>query len=254
MPKENLYTLCYEVGAAHAPLPIWASHQDNPLELTPNPTVPSIIPIHNVPTAFRVTSFLSTEESLKLIKLAESLGFEEDAAVSLPRYVRHNESLVWIADKSTHNILWNRCKSLLEEHLKTFTSKKPLGINQRFRFYKYNTGDFFKPHTDGAWPASAVLDGKLITNAHPDRYSLMTFLIFLNDDFEGGETAFYVHKDDPTKAAKRSKDVKVVAIKPLSGSVLCFAHGTHAQHCMHGSKEIIKGSKYIIRTDLLFEL
>ena len=254
MPKDNFYTLCYEAGTAHTPLPIWAAHQENPLQLTPNSTVPSVIPIYNIPTAFRLTSFLSTDESHQLIALAESLGFEEDAAVSLPRHIRHNESLVWIADQSTHNILWNRCKNLLEEHLKTFTSKKPVGINQRFRFYKYNQGDFFKPHTDGAWPASAVVDGKLIANAHPDRYSLMTFLIFLNDNFEGGETTFYVHKDDPTKAAKRSEDVKVVALKPLSGSVLCFAHGTHPQHCMHGSKEIIKGSKYIIRTDLLFEL
>ena len=251
--SKDFYTLCYETGAARTPLPVWTSHHENPLKLSATPTTPSLISITDVPTAFRVQDFLSSHEAQQFITLAESLGFEEDAAVSLTRDVRHNESLVWVIDQATHDILWQRCQVLLENYLKTFSDKKPLGINQRFRFYKYAKGDFFKPHTDGAWPASAVVNEKLIANAYNDRYSLMTFLIFLNDNFKGGETTFYVHKDDSTKAAKRSEDVKVVGIKPLEGSVLCFAHGTHPQHCMHGSKEIIEGSKYIIRTDLLFE-
>ena len=35
-----------------------------------------------------------------------------------------------------------------------FQAKKALGINARFRFYRYQAGDYFKPHTDGAWPGS----------------------------------------------------------------------------------------------------
>lgn len=38
----------------------------------------------------------------------EELGFTDDAAVSLPRRIRHNSNLVWIADDVTLDILWKR--------------------------------------------------------------------------------------------------------------------------------------------------
>lgn len=54
----------------------------------------------------------------------------------------------------------------------------------------------------------------------------MTFLILLNDNFEGGETQFLVNADQPGKPAKRGDR----------------------------QAQITKGVKYIIRTDMLFEI
>ena len=130
--------------------------------------------------------------------------------------------------------------------------KKPQGLNKRFRFYKYDKGDFFKAHTDGSWTGSSIVDRKLISNAYPDRLSQMTFLIFLSENFEGGATQFLVDKNDPTKPAQKAEDVKLVDLMTPAGGVLCFPHGTHPLHCMHSSVEILSGVKYVIRTDVLF--
>ena len=49
----------------------------------------------------------------------------------------------------------------------------------------------YRPHVDGAWPGSGLLDGKVVFDAFGDRWSRLTFLIYLNDGFEGGATTFY---------------------------------------------------------------
>ena len=82
----------------------------------------------------------------------------------------------------------------------------------------------------------------------------MTFLIFLSEDFQGGETRFLVNADDPTQPATRNDKVKNVDIRTPVGGILCFPHGMHPLHCIHSSVPITEGIKYIIRTDVLFEL
>ncbi|MGB6020632.1 MAG: oxidoreductase [Sulfurimonadaceae bacterium] len=247
--------MAYEVGAENTPVPTWASKEENPLALDEayDKTVQRV-EVDSVPGAFQLLDLFTKDECEHFVKTTELLGYSEDASVSLPRSVRHNENLVWVADDTTHDIIWDRCKTLMDDNNNIFNGKKPLGLNKRFRIYKYAQGDFFRPHTDGAWPGSSVVDKKLITNAYRDRYSQMTFLILLSDDFTGGATEFYVDKNDPSKPAKRSEDVMVVDVKTPRGGVLCFPHGTHPLHCLHSSEEILSGVKYIVRTDLLFEL
>jgi len=253
--SDDFYILTYESGAERTPLPTWASHTENPLHLKPSSDIDiKKHEVTTVPSAFQLHHLFSKKECQRFINITESLGYTQDAAVSLPRSVRHNENLVWIIDETTHEIIWHRCQTFMQEHSELFTNKKALGLNRRFRFYKYEEGDFFKPHTDGAWPGSAVVNKRLIQNAYPDRYSQMTFLIFLSEGFEGGETAFYVDKNDPDKPAKRTEDVKIEEVKTPMGGVLCFAHGNHKMHCLHGSRKILSGVKYIIRTDVLFEV
>ena len=252
---NNFYILTYERGAQQTPVPTWAAQVENPLHLDAhvnmlieNKTVPS------VPACFQITNVLTRQECTSFITAAEALRFGEDASVSLPRSVRQNENLVWIMDEGTHDIIWNRIEHAFDSLGATYNSKRALGLNRRFRFYKYNEGDFFKPHTDGAWPGSGVVDNNLVSNLYPDRFSRMTFLLLLNDDFEGGETAFYVDKNDASKPAKRTEDVKIEEIRTALGTALCFPHGEHPLHAMHGSREILSGVKYIIRTDVLFEI
>ena len=251
--NNDFYVAAYEMGAEQTPVATWASHSQNPLELTQHS--PDTVQRHEltqIPASFQLTNLLTPSECQRFIKQTETLGYSQDASVSLPRKVRQNENVVWIIDDLTHDVIWERCQVLIAQAPQLFHDKKAVALNKRFRFYKYSEGDFFKPHTDGAWPGSAIINKKVVANAYPKQYSEMTFLILLSDDFEGGETTFYVHKGDAHKAAKRTEDVSIVEIKTPIGGVLCFPHGTHPQHCLHGSREILKGIKYIIRTDLLF--
>ncbi|WP_258238772.1 hypothetical protein [Arcobacter sp. CECT 8985] len=73
----------------------------------------------------------------------------------------------------------------------------------------------------------------------------MTFLILLSEDFEGGETQFFVNNNGKKE---------LVNVRIPKGGVLCFPHGLHPLHCLHSSNTINSGVKYIIRTDVLFEL
>jgi hypothetical protein len=45
-----------------------------------------------------------------------------------------------------------------------------------------------------------------------------------------------------------------VDVRTPLGGALCFPHGVHPMHCVHGSAPVTSGVKYIIRSDVLFEL
>ncbi len=254
MNTNNFYIAAYEAGAENTPVPTWANETENPLALDETtPLTTRRVKVDTVPGAFQLFDLFTQEECKRFVAASEAMGYSEDASVSLPRSVRHNENLVWIVDDATHKVIWERCRPFLHDSAGIFGGKKPLGINQRFRFYKYAQGDYFRPHTDGAWPGSSIINKKIVQNAYPDRYSLMTFLLLLNDDFTGGATQFFVDKNDPTRPAKRNEEIELVDVRTPAGSVLCFPHGTHPLHCLHSSQEVLSGVKYIIRTDLLFE-
>jgi hypothetical protein len=198
----------------------------------------------------------------------EELGFTEDAAVSLPRRIRHNSNLVWIADDATLDILWNRLEDFfLEIEKGEFLGRRPMGFNGRFRVYRYEESDFFQYHTDGSWPGTRVqkiksdsggLDDhhyQLVHDAFRNQaWSLYSILFFLSDDFEGGETEFLVHPVDPRQPAMDTGTGTKVGVRTPVGGVLVFPHGEHPMHCLHSSTPITRGIKYIIRSDVLFEL
>ncbi|UTW47707.1 oxidoreductase [Bacterioplanoides sp. SCSIO 12839] len=254
--NEDFYVVARESGAENPSLPTWASRVENPVRLDDDYDVSQISrrEVPDVPGAYQLLNVLSRQETQRLIEASEALGYLKDAAVSLPREIRHNDNVTWVTDETTDTLLWQRVAHLAEQKLDIFNGKKPLGINARFRFYRYQSGDYFQFHTDGDWPGSRVINNELITNAYPDRYSQMTFLIFLSEDFEGGATRFLVNADDPGKPARRGDNVQEMDVRTPAGSVLCFPHGMHPLHCVHSSETIRSGVKYIIRTDMLFEL
>ena len=244
--NNSFYVVARESGAQNPSLPTWANTKENEINLDIN-LKPQIerIDLSDVPGAFQLLNVFTTQECEEFIKQTEELGYLEDAAVSLPRSVRHNDNITWVVDDLTHDIIWDRCKDFMYDDKEIFYGKKTLGLNKRFRFYKYSEGDFFKLHTDGSWPGSRVVNKELITDFYKDRYSQMTFLILLSEDFEGGETQFVVNKNG-TK--------ELINIRTPKGGVLCFPHGLHPLHCLHSSNTISSGIKYIIRTDVLFEV
>lgn len=253
--RTEFYVIAKEPGAENPAIPTWACGTDNPADLDINyPCKVSRREVVSVPGAFQLLNLLSSSECEELVKLTEALGYGEDAAVSLPRSVRHNHNITWIADDVTNRIIWDRCQPLMRDQQMIFADKQAVGLNSRFRFYRYQKGDFFAPHTDGAWPGSRVVDGELVHNAFDDRWSQLSFLLFLSDDFEGGATQFYVNRNDPGQPARQNEDFNIVNVRTPLGGALCFPHGMHPLHCLHSSDEIISGTKYIIRSDILFEL
>jgi hypothetical protein len=96
-------------------------------------------------------------------------------------------------------------------------------INPYFRFTKYNEGHFFKKHQDGGY-----------VNNNNQR-SILTLMIYLNDDFEGGKTTFY-EGDNITEE-----------FRPVSCTGVIFNHDLQ-----HEGEVIKKGTKYILRTDIMF--
>ncbi|NHO65446.1 2OG-Fe(II) oxygenase [Aestuariicella hydrocarbonica] len=254
--SQQFYVVAHEPGAENPSLPTWGNRSENPIKLTKDYPTEVVIrqPVADVPGAYQLLNVLTAAECKRFLELTESLGYLPDAAVSLPRDIRHNDNVVWVTDQQTDTLIWQRVTSLANQQLEIFGGQKALGLNARFRFYRYQPGDFFKPHSDGAWPGSRIINGELITNAYPDRYSFMTFLIFLNEDFEGGATRFLVNADNSSQPARQGSPVKAVDVRTPAGGVLCFPHGAHPLHCIHSSEPIQQGIKYIIRTDMLFAL
>ena len=254
-PTKSFYIIAHEPGAEHPAIPTWANQSENPARLDTNPKAEiERYDIASVPGAFQILNVLSKTECQRIISLTESLGYLQDAAVSLPRSVRHNDSFTWIADRQTNDLLWQRCSEFVNQELNLFGNKRALGLNARFRFYRYQTGDFFAPHTDGSWPGSEVIDRELITNAYDDRWSQLTFLLFLSDDYEGGRTAFHVTGNNPDMPETNHEQTDFIPVRTPIGAALCFPHGLHPLHCLHSSEPVTLGTKYIIRSDVLFEL
>ena len=252
---DELYVITHEPGAEHPALPTWASATENPVGLDTDyqPQVKKQT-VAGVPGTFQLLNVLSESECSRFIGLTEALGYLPDAPVSLGRDIRHNDNVTWVVDEAIDETIWRRVQPAFENLGAAYQGRIALGLNARFRFYRYQSGDFFKPHTDGSWPGSRVIGNELVTNAYPDRWSQISFLIFLNDDFQGGETQFWVDASNPQLPACSESNVNKVDVRTPMGGVLCFPHGQHPLHCLHSSQPILQGQKYIIRTDVLFEL
>lgn len=248
---DKFYVVEYESGFGDDPLPLWTDSGEVDLfDVTFSQSI-SRVEIPEVPGAFQLLNVLSGDEADRIVQIAEQLGFQEDSPVSLPHRVRHNLALTWVVSETIVGEIWNRTKEHISE---VIDEKKAKGLNARFRFYKYGQGDFFKTHFDGDWTGSRVLDGKHVSDAFPGQRSLFSFLIFLNDGFEGGETQFIVKYNNAFSSSFVGKQVheKRIDVRTTKGGVLCFPHGDHPFSYLHSSNPIISGTKYIIRSEIFF--
>ncbi len=235
----DFYVVGKEPGHTAPDLLVWTSTGPGSVGFDESPAAAiECKDLSEVPGAFHLLNVLSVEECDRFVQISEALGYHGDAPVSLSRSIRHNNNFNWIVDESVDGPIWDRCRGSFG--VSDFDGQHPLGLNARFRFYRYLKGDFFNPHTDGAWPGSRVVDGQFMADAYGDRLSQMTALIFLSDGYEGGRTMFYT---GPTS---------IVPVHTPKGAILFFPHGMHPQHCVHAGEVVTAGQKYIIRTDVLY--
>jgi hypothetical protein len=102
-----------------------------------------------------------------------------------------------------------------------------VGLNERLRFLRYDSGQKFLPHKDGQYRRQDCSGEE----------SFITVQLYLNEGFKGGETTFI--------AADNAKHAVSFRIK--TGMVLIF------EHCIvHEGSAVKKGRKYSVRTDVMY--
>ena len=186
---------------------------------------------------FTISNVLSPEECVEYITLTENIGYTpagltvgKDEYMMAPQ-VRNNDRVI-LDDEKRATDLWNRIAEYVPTTIDNWTA---IGLNERLRFYRYDPGQWFAPHGDGSY----------MRENHD--HSRLTFMIYLNDGFEGGETRFYIHHDyfvllDPNVVP----DVSVV---PKTGMALCFRH-----EMRHEGARMIGGRKYVLRSDVMYTM
>jgi len=121
----------------------------------------------------------------------------------------------------------DRLAAALEEAMNEELAAGFIGVHPRPRVFKYVEDQAFAPHTDMTIEAD---DGR-----SRSRY---TFLVYLNEPLEGGQTTFPVEWDDGD----------ALAVDPIPGRGVLFEHDI-----MHAGAPVISGEKYILRADVLYE-
>jgi len=124
--------------------------------------------------------------------------------------------------------------------------KKPVGLNERLRFLKYHPGEYFKPHNDGIY----VRDDN-------SQASFVTVHLYLNEIPEGwgGETTFTTENMNYGRHRRRkdgTRDnaqggVQTMPVRPVTGPCSALAQP-------HEGSTLLKGVKYTMRTDVVYDL
>ena len=265
----------YEAGQAEDQLPIFTTTPQGARQLldddlrdethdeeescTTSPLPPPEVQWYDKDTGvFVIHNLLSPAECRRILHMSERMGYTMDAPVSLGRTIRQNENCVWIMDEHVNQRIFERIRHLLPHDVDfrgTFMGggDGPLGLNRRWRLYKYNPDDIFKRHTDGPWPPAGIDENGNYIHDTSDGNALtwLTFLIYLNDDFEGGGTKFpTIGKPDFDDGTKPN----FFEVQPTQGSVLVFYHGYHRHSKLHEGSLVTKGTKYVARTEVLYRL
>jgi hypothetical protein len=104
-----------------------------------------------------------------------------------------------------------------------------VGLNERFRFCRYQNGQRFCIHRDGAHARG------------PEERSRLTVMLYLNDatEFMGGATRFF---------ASRSCDSQLLGlVRPETGTAVIFDHDL-----WHDGEAVTRGTKVVMRTDVMY--
>ncbi|KAL8932319.1 MAG: hypothetical protein Q9211_006382 [Gyalolechia sp. 1 TL-2023] len=218
----------------------------------------TLLPEYNGLYAVVLDNVLTKAECDDLIRAAEARtgGEWEEAMVNvgggrqrLITDTRDCGRIIW-DDKAIVAKIWDRVKECVPEiqSLKGMARVHGYGpvkrgetlvmtrLNERMRFLKYTEGQYFRPHCDGSY----------VTESRSE-ISYYTLHLYLNGpepdapgtELEGGATRFHSLSWD---------DQKYFDVVPRVGRVLIFQH----RDLLHSGDDIIKGTKYTLRTDLMY--
>mmetsp|Transcript_58710 Transcript_58710/g.109932 ORF Transcript_58710/g.109932 Transcript_58710/m.109932 type:complete len:269 (-) Transcript_58710:62-868(-) len=184
-----------------------------------------------------IDNFLTEEECLGWITWGERKGFEEAKQKANSVYAHRDNGRIEFNSPDIAYLLWLRIKGFVPEAI---GPRKALGCSPRIRVYRYVKGQRFGQHVDGSRD-----EPEMGGRTH------FTVLVYLNGgdrdakDFQvkGGETVFWKDHDGKRPA---------LAFPPTRG--VCLFHG-HGDECMtHEGAGVEEGVKYVLRTDVVYEL
>ena len=169
----------------------------------------------NPRTIVTIPDILSAAECADHIARSEQMGYgPAPFADSIDERIRNNERVI-VDDDCLGALIWPR----IRDHVPgTLDGREATGLNERFRYYRYRPGQKFALHRDGFFRRENGEESKL------------TCILYLNDDFSGGETA-----------------VKNVVVEPRRGIALVFRH-----EFLHEGRPVLDGTKYVLRTDVMY--
>ena len=168
-----------------------------------------------------IDKFWSEDKCDEFIANSELIGYEPalvqtESGQKRVEGVRNNQRIIF-TDEILAEEIWKELRAFAPNKIGNSVA---IGLNEMFRFYKYEQGQVFKKHRDQSY----------IRNETESSY--YTFMIYLNEDFKGGETTF-----------------NNLVIKPQKGTALVFFHDLE-----HEGTRINEGQKYVLRTDIMFKL
>ena len=177
---------------------------------------------------FTVSQFLSINECEQLVRYSESIGYEP-ATVSTVAGAQYLPGLrdnyrVIVDDPARGCELWDKARLHIPQSIEGW---RAVGVNERFRFYRYEDEQQFDWHTDGYY------------ERENGERSFLTFMLYLNDDFDGGETAFMDNRESPEFAE--------LDVTPATGLALFFVHPL-----LHKGNPVLMGRKYVLRSDIMY--
>jgi len=174
------------------------------------------------PLRWQIEKFETPEFCQDMIQRAESIGFEK-ATITTPGgpvlriEYRHNDRVIF-DDWDLAAKLFQKIKDDPRLHNPGWEC---IGLNERFKIYRYSGPDqYFASHYDGSFERIPFVE-----------QSWVTMLVYLNEDFEGGQTSFIDGE-----------------IEPKTGLAAFMTQHNY----LHEAREAIGGAKYVLRTDVMY--
>jgi prolyl 4-hydroxylase len=186
-------------------------------------------------------NFLSKEECDAIIDFCKKKGMEnskvysqKDNGSSLINLKDRISEQLWLNDSNTNEDLKIQ-KIINKIHTLNESITKIPKINQEsLQIVKYNKGGFYKEHYD-----ACSYDAEMCKNMNKNSgQRITTLLIYLNDNFEGGETKFTHEKVN-------------LSVKPEKGMAVLFYNVSNKDDnivhplSIHTGTELLSGEKWI---------
>lgn len=178
---------------------------------------------------WEIDNFWTPEQCQEMIDRAEESGEFELATLQTPSIVgyrlnyRNNDKYTFDDEKLASEI-WELLKD--DENLHANEGWTPIGLNPQFRVYRYDgeKQHFFALHYDASYDKIPGVE-----------QSWVTLLIYLNEEFEGGETSFQGTDGD-------------YDLVPKTGKAAMMTQHNY----LHQAQRVTNGTKYVLRTDVMY--
>eukprot|EP00760_Papus_ankaliazontas_P012942 PhM_4_TR15619/c0_g4_i1/m.68469 len=191
---------------------------------------------------FTLTNFLSPEECNSILSAAEPLL--TDVSGLFPATYRAADRALVRCPKLAKSLFRRLTHYLTRDDIRGRVPMCfghtgvwfPHSVNEVMKISRYQKGGAFADHRDGPWIPC-------------ENYgSVFTVLIYLNDDFVGGETTFILEQSvamDLGESAVRKRHR--AGVHPQRGAMVLFEHDA-----LHSGQLVESGVKYILRTEVIF--